>query len=72
MEIKTDYETERSKERNEEDNEFVPVIVKRTDEVIRHPDFEVTMPLKEEVLDQLLENTETPNDLLGQDGLLKV
>ena len=30
--------TKREKERQEEDNDFVPVIVKRTDEALRHPD----------------------------------
>jgi len=31
-------QTERSEEREREDDEFIPVIVKRTDEVRRHPD----------------------------------
>jgi hypothetical protein len=30
--------TEREVEREEEDRDFVPVIVKRTDEALRHPD----------------------------------
>ncbi|MCI5132668.1 MAG: formate/nitrite transporter family protein, partial [Candidatus Electrothrix sp. EH2] len=30
--------TERSAERNQEDNDFVPVIIKRSDEGARHPD----------------------------------
>jgi len=30
--------TKREKERNEEDKDYVPVIVKRTDEALRHPD----------------------------------
>ena len=30
--------TKREKERQEEDNDFVPVIVKRTDQALRHPD----------------------------------
>lgn len=33
-----DLKTEREIERNEEDQDFVPVIVKRTDEALRHPD----------------------------------
>ena len=36
--VETEVQTERSVERNQEDREFVPVIVKRTDEAIRHPD----------------------------------
>ncbi|MEE4358357.1 MAG: formate/nitrite transporter family protein [Desulfococcaceae bacterium] len=33
-----DAQTERTVERIQEDNEFIPVIVKRTDEAVRHPD----------------------------------
>ena len=33
-----ELKTEREIERNEEDQDFVPVIVKRTDEALRHPD----------------------------------
>ena len=36
--MQTNIETERSKQRGEEDNEFTSVIIKRTDEVVRHPD----------------------------------
>ena len=31
-------QTERSAERDQEDNDFVPIIIKRNDEGIRHPD----------------------------------
>ncbi|MCI5130672.1 MAG: formate/nitrite transporter family protein [Candidatus Electrothrix sp. EH2] len=34
----TESYTERAEERSQEDKEFVPVIVKRTDESVRHPD----------------------------------
>lgn len=30
--------TQREKEREKEDNDYMPVIVKRTDEALRHPD----------------------------------
>ena len=33
-----DLETERGRERTDEDQRFVPVIIKRTDERRRHPD----------------------------------
>lgn len=36
--VETKVQTERSVERIQEDREFVPVIVKRTDEAARHPD----------------------------------
>ena len=35
---KSEFQTERSAKRIQEDKEFVPVIVKRTDEAVRHPD----------------------------------
>jgi len=37
-EVQDQSRTEREVEREEEDREFVPVIVKRTDEALRHPD----------------------------------
>ncbi len=40
-------ETERSKEREEEDQKFVPVIVKRTDESRRHPDDTLEQAVKD-------------------------
>ena len=36
--LNSEIQTERSAERIREDKEFVPVIVKRTDEAVRHPD----------------------------------
>lgn len=36
--VKTEVQTKRSVERKQEDRESVPVIVKRTDETVRHPD----------------------------------
>lgn len=47
-----DGATERSKERTKEDDDFVPVIVKRSDEVRRHPDDALRHAI-EEGLEQL-------------------
>ena len=42
-----DIQTERSVERDQEDEEFLPVIVKRTDEAVRHPDDILEKAIKE-------------------------
>lgn len=48
-------QTGREKERNEEDKDYVPVIIKRTDEALRHPDDILGKAIKDgiEQLDRL-------------------
>lgn len=48
-------ETERGKERQKEEEEFVPVILKRTDEALRHPD-----DILEKAIDEGLEQLQRP------------
>ena len=45
--LAADVQTERGRERIQEDEAFVPVIVKRTDEVVRHPDDILEKAIKE-------------------------
>ncbi|MAX67244.1 MAG: formate/nitrite transporter family protein [Bacteriovoracaceae bacterium] len=44
---KNQPETKRAKERNKEDRSYVPVIVKRIDEAVRHPDDTLERAIKE-------------------------
>ncbi|QTA80810.1 Formate/nitrite transporter [Desulfonema limicola] len=53
--LNSEIQTERSAERIQEDKEFVPVIVKRTDEAIRHPD-----DVLEKAIDEGLEQIRRP------------
>lgn len=51
----SELNTERARERREENEEFVPVILKRTDEAVRHPD-----DVLETVIKEGLEQLERP------------
>jgi formate-nitrite transporter family protein len=52
-------QTERAEERSREDEEYVPVIIKRTDEAVRHPD-----DILEKAIIEGVEQTERPTGSL--------
>lgn len=54
--VKSDHETQRTLEREQEDDRYVPVIIKRTDEALRHPD-----DILEHAIAEGLEQLKRPN-----------